>query len=226
MEELNTLNIDAEDLEDVLSEMESSFGIRFEEDEIPNLISIEEIADRITSKLNYPEGIECSTQIVFYYLRDLLSQRLRIDKETIKPDIELEELFPKKGRRKKWKAVFKETEYKVPVLEAHSFVFFSLLLTLASFILIFFHLYALPVFLVAVLTTYLFFRFARSLPCRTLGDLSKKIAQQNYAKTRSRAQTINSNEIKQLILNIFSEWVDEPEKKIITLHTRIDYLNT
>jgi len=224
---MEKLKIDAEDLGDLIVQIESSFKVRFESEEIQNNFSIEELADLVVSKLDLSEGIECSSQITFFRLRRLLANKLSIANQTIRLDTELKVLFPPKNRRKDWQRVFSDFEFQPPKLEPPRVLFLSaILIAVVSFLLIFSELwrFSLSAFFLSALIIALCIRYGKSLPSRTIKDLVENIVKHNYHATRQTYGTYNPGELRATIFSLFTDWLTPKESQGVDLKTRIDYI--
>lgn len=222
----DVIEIDAEDFGDILSQIETSFDIRFEDEEIQNLISIDELAEKVIAKVKYQKGFECSSQIVFYELRKLLTEKAFLDIKHLDIHTPLATIFPSNDRRRKWELIFKGFGLNVPQLEPSGFLILSNLIAIVSFFFLFGSLfkYAFPVFLSSILISFILKKTAKGLPCNTLGELADKIVKYDYLQTRKNVRSINPAEIKKIIFKYVTEWLSESEKVGKSMKSRIDYL--
>ena len=95
---LTLKNIDREDLEDLVAEIELSFGIWFDYDELSLEITFGEFCDFIIHKIKLDHINDCTTQQMFYKLRVSIAETLNYDYDKINPDTPLDELLPLKDR--------------------------------------------------------------------------------------------------------------------------------
>jgi len=221
------LIIDSEDFEDLLFQIEDSFQVKFDLEDIQNNLSINEIIGVVVSKMNLKEGIECSNQITFFRLRDQISKKHKLDSSQIGLETKLKEIFPYKDRRKKWNKTFEGTDFKVPNLRPPIGLYLpAILITIISFFFIFGKNwnYGLPIFLVSATIVYLCSRYGKALPARSLRDLTKHIVKFDYRGTRNRVGTFNHNEIKQIIFGLFIDWLNKEDSQSLSFETKINYL--
>jgi hypothetical protein len=221
------LKIDSEDFEDLLFQIENSFQVEFDFEEIHNNLSIKQIIDKVVTRLNLQEGTECSSQIVFFRLRQLISKKHRIKHSQISLETKLKEIFPFQDRRKSWCETFNDFDLKVPKLGPPMGVFLPAILTaLISFFFIFGKnwIYGLSVFLISIIIIYLSSKFGKVLPCENLRELTTNIAKYDYRGTRTKVGTYNTKEINQTILKLFTDWLGEYEGRNVNLETKIDYI--
>ncbi|MEQ9304424.1 MAG: hypothetical protein RJQ14_10970 [Marinoscillum sp.] len=222
------LRIDSEDFVDLLGQIEESFQIHFALDEIKNNLSIEEITDLVVSKLGLNEGIECSSQIVFFRLRQLLSEELVLDKLKLTLDTKLDKLFPFRGRKSKWQRVFSSFEMDVPKLGPPMIIFLPAILSaIVSFFLIMieFWEFGMPIFLLSLLIIYICIKFGKSLPCSTVKDLVTLVVKYDYKKTRTKYGTYNDLELRNTIFKLFTDWLTKKEIETVNFKTKIDYIS-
>ncbi len=94
-------NIDSEDLSDVLTKVEKSFGFKFGKTELKDVSSFGELCDIITDKVKGCNLKDCTTQQAFYKLRSAICVTLNVDRKFVTTETNLLELFPRNFRRKK-----------------------------------------------------------------------------------------------------------------------------
>ncbi|MEQ8415831.1 MAG: hypothetical protein RIB71_15240 [Imperialibacter sp.] len=224
---MEKLKINGEDLEDLIVQIEDSFKVRFESEEIQNNFSIEELANLVISKLELKEGIECSSQITFFRLRRLLADKLSMANQTIDLDTELKTLFPPKNRRNEWQRVFADFEFQAPKLEPPREIFLSaILIAIISFMLTLFEFwrFGFPLFFLSSFTIVLCIKFGRSLPSRTMRQLVENIVKHDYHATRQTYGTYNPAELRTTIFSLLTDLLTPKEKQGADLKTRIDYI--
>ena len=227
MKELETLNIDSEDFEDILGKLQDSFKFEFSDYEIENLITIDQLADRVISRLNYKEGEECTSQIVFYKLRKHLTDKLKISDKELLPKTRIRDLFQRKGRRQLWDDVFAEFYVKIPKLTPPGYVILTLILSFIASVIVMFSsnfIIGLLLFATSWIGWKLSNRYGKSFPVNDLGELAEKLSSENYIDSRKYKQTINIPEIKRLVYDMIVDWQSEEDKKIISMNTQLDYV--
>jgi len=99
MEDLKLKDIDSEDISDLLKEIQKSFNIKFEENELAYITNFGELCDHIINKLQLENSEDCTSQQAFYKLRNAISTELEIDKKEITRQQKLEKILQKKTRR-------------------------------------------------------------------------------------------------------------------------------
>ena len=227
MQELETLQIDSEDFGDILGKLEESFKFEFHESEIENLITIEQLADKVISRLDFQEGKECTSQIVFYKLRKHLIDKLKITEQELLPKTRLRDLFQRKGRRQLWDNVFADFYVKIPKLTPPGYLILTLILSFIASVIVMFSsnfIVGLVLFATSWIGWKLSNRYGKSFPVNDLGELAEKLSSENYIDSRKHKQTINIPEIKRLVYEMIADWQSEENKKIISMNTQLDYV--
>ena len=227
MNELKTLHIDSEDLEDILGKLQDSFKFDFSDFEIENLITINQLADRVISKLDFQEGKECTSQIVFYKLRKHLIDNLKIDDTELLPKTRLRDLFQRKGRKQLWDNIFSGFYVKIPRLSPPGYLILILILFFIASVIVMFSssfFIGLILFAASWIGWKLSDRYGKSFPAENLGELAKRISSETYIDSRKHKNTVNIPEIKRLVYDMIVDWQSEEDKKIISMNTQLDYV--
>mgnify|MGYP000647142953 CR=1 FL=1 len=222
----NVYHIDDEDFGDLIYQIEKSFGFEFNEDEITNLMTIDEFSELVISKTNMKEGQQCTSQITFYRIRKALVEKLGVDKNTINPNMKLESIFPKKTRIKDWNKVF--GEYNRIELQPSSIPYgISILTAIISFFFLFasYKLYAIPIFISSIILTKILVKYGKTLPVKYIRELTEQIVRFNYKIERAENGTINVSEIKKLIFQHLTDWLEPNEVKTMNMETKINYID-
>ena len=224
----NIYHIDDEDFGYLISQIEKSFGIEFDYEEITNNITIEEFSELVISKMNMENGQECSNQIAFYRIRKALTEKLGIKKSVINTKTELNKVFPKKSRIKNWKHTFGELNYSGINLQPPSIPYgISILTTIVSFFFFFgsYRVYAIPIFILSIVTAKVLVKYGKRFPAKNIGELVKEIVKNNYKSVRTEKGTINITEIKKLIFIQLTDWLEPKEVKNMNMETKINYID-
>jgi hypothetical protein len=224
----NVYHIDGEDFEDLIIQIETSFGFKFEIEELKNNITIDEFSELVISKMDMADGKECTTQIAFYKIRKALIDKLEIKKDSIHPTTELDKIFPKENRIKNWENLFKEFNYNGIDLQPPPVPYgISILTGLVSFFFMFgdYKLYAIPLFLSSVILAKLLSKYGKRFPAKSIRELTEKIVRHNYKNVRTEKGTINIIETKNLIFHHLTDWLEPRELKNMNMNTKINYLD-
>lgn len=224
----NIYHIDDEDFGDLISQIENSFGIEFDYEEITNNMTIEKFSELVISKMSMENGQECSTQIVFYRIRKALTEKLGIEKSIINTKTELSSVLAKNNRIKSWKNTFGEFNYTGINLQPSSIPYgISILTTIVSFFFFFgsYRLYAIPIFILSIITAKILVKYGKRFPAKNIGELAKVIVKNNYKSVRTEKGTINITEIKKLIFIQLTDWLEPKEVKNMNMETKINYID-
>jgi hypothetical protein len=207
MEDFKLKDIDSEDISDLLKEIEKSFNIKFEGDELAYITNFGELCDHITNKMQLEDSDGCTSQQAFYKLRNAMSSELQIDKDEITRQRKLEELLPKKIRRTILKKLEQKLDFKLKILTSPDWVIFPLLIILLLSFICFFFSWKLAVsgivfsifgFWIADLT-------ANELELDNVEKLVEKITRENYIQSRRNQVTFNKKEIEKVLTDWFSD---------------------
>ena len=164
------------------------------------------MSDIITNKVQGDNVNDCTTQQAFYNLRKTLSTTLLIDKENIKTETTLLELFPKRNRKQRIKEFETELGYSVDILDIKQWMGWTIVIGFVGSLIMFFFNWKIAL---CGLTFTIFFGwttnkfFYTELEAITVGQLAEKVSRQSYKKARRNPETINKIEIAQKIKEIF-----------------------
>ncbi|MEO0899828.1 MAG: acyl carrier protein [Bacteroidota bacterium] len=200
------LKIDSEDLEDMLLKIEDSFDIRFEPNELAHVKTYGEFHDAIKDKISLDHSEDCTTQQAFYKLREALIKSTDINRKEITPTTTLTEIFPKKSRKNQIKILEMNLGFKLSILRPPYFVTgFLAILLLASFVMLFIHWqYGLGL---AIGGLWISDKLGNELDCKTVRDLSNKMAREHYLKSRRNSKTMNKNEFDKILEDCFIDFL-------------------
>jgi len=224
----NIYHIDDEGFGDLISQIENSFGIEFDYEEITNNMTIEKFSELVISKMSMENGQECSTQIVFYRIRKSLTEKLGIEKSIINTKTELSSVFAKKNRIKNWKNTFGEFNYNGINLQPSSIPYgISILTMIVSFFFFFgsYRIYAIPIFILSIITAKILVKYGKKFPAKNIEELAREIVKNNYKSVRTEKGTINITEIKKLIFFQLTDWLEPKEVKNMNMETKINYID-
>lgn len=199
-------NTDPLDIEDLILKIEKSFGIEFSENELSQR-TFGELCDYIINKIELKNIDNCTTQQAFYKLREAISIKLFIEKEKIKPSLNLNEIFPKSNRTENVKKVENYLDFKLNVLEIPNWIIgIQTIIILGSIIVLFIDW---KISFCGILISTLFFliskKIEKDLNVKTVGDLVYKMTKENYVKSRRNQETYNKKEIENLLIDWFSK---------------------
>jgi hypothetical protein len=112
--------------------IEKFFGFRFARNELADTKTFGELRDIISSRISLELSDECTTQQVFYKIRQTITNLQLLGKNAITPDSELEGLFRKKDRRLKILQIGKQLGFLLKIFKPREWISNTLLLILLS----------------------------------------------------------------------------------------------
>lgn len=203
---LKLTDIDHEDLEYLLAEIESSFNIRFEYDELSLKMTFGEVCDAIIQKIQLDHSDDCTTQQMFYKLRTSIVDTLGYDHNKINPDTLLNEFLPRKDRILFTKQLENNLGIELSLLGPPNFIIYTLLVVLFTSFIGFFFSWKIGItgFTLSIIGFMLSAKFGKELNFKTVRELVKSITMNKYLKSRRNPETINKNEIEDNLINLFS----------------------
>jgi hypothetical protein len=201
--ELN--NSDPEDIEDVLIKVEKSFNIKFIGNELIGLSTFGELCDHITNKIQLAHSVDCTKQQAFYKLRNAISSTLNI--HDIKPNTLLSHILPRKERLSRVKLIEKKLGFRLSLLRPKYFISNILLIIfITSLVELFINWkWGFVGFIIIIITYQFAKKFSKEIDIITIGELTEKIARENYLESRRNPTTFNKNEIQNILTECFSK---------------------
>ena len=209
-------NIDSEDIEDLLVKVETSFDIKFADDELIHITNFGQLCDHIANKIQFDNSDDCTSQQAFYKLRDAISSTLQIDNNKISPDVSLYDLLPRPTRRSQTKKLEQHLGFEINILRPPHWLTGTLLvLLLASLIGLFFNwqigLLGLGFSIAGLWVAY---KIGNELDLQTVGQVAEKMTRENYLKSRRNPKTFNKKEIETVLTDWFSNDLDLDKSKL------------
>jgi len=207
-----------ENIEDCIPSIEKMYQFRFENGETESVKNFDEFCDLIISKIDLENIENCTSQQAFYKLRNSLIEEKVAEKDKIKLENKLEDLFPRRNRIELVKKVERNIGFKLNILAPPAFVFYTLvLLSAVSFILLFIKFkFGISGIGVSVFGFYLCASFGKELKIKTLKELVEKVTYENYLEIRTQKNTVNKSELKKVITDWFAENAGIEKEKLKT----------
>lgn len=204
LETFELCNIDPDDISDVLVKVEKSFDFKFGT-ELKDVKTFGELCDIITRKVPGDNSNDCTTQQAFYKVRNAIADILLLDKASLTPDSDLQNILPRNIRRQSIKAIDKELGFKSNVLRPkHSIAGTLVVILLVSFVGLFVFWQAGLIGLVfSIICLSLATKFGNELDLLTVGQFADKISREHYLKSRRTSTTANKEEIAQKVKDLF-----------------------
>lgn len=199
-------NIDIEDIEDLLGEVEKSFNIKFEGNELIGVKNFGELSDHIINKIQLENSDDCTSQQAFYKLRNVISMELEIDQKEITRQRKLEELFPKKVRRSNLKKLEQKLNFKLKILTSPGWVILPLTVIFFLSFICFFFSWKIAVSGIAfsIIGFYIADLTANEIELENIGELVEKMTRENYLQSRRNQEKFNKREIEKILTDWFS----------------------
>ncbi len=209
-------DIDSEDIGDLLVKVETSFNIKFVDDELTHIITFGQLCDHITNKIQLDYSNDCTSQQAFYKLRDVISATLQIDNKLISTDFILNDLLPKQIRRSRIKKIEMLLGFKLNILRPPHWVTGTfIILLLASIVGLFFNWQiGLLGITISIFGTWFVNKIGIELDLQTVGQLAEKMMRENYLKSRRNPKTFNKKEIEKVLTDWFSKYFDIDKSKL------------
>ncbi|KFF03262.1 hypothetical protein [Flavobacterium reichenbachii] len=207
-----------ENIEDCIPTIEEMYKFKFEDREIQNVKNFDEFCDLIISKIDFENIESCTSQQAFYKLRNSLIEEKISEKEKIKLETKLTEIFPRKNRINLVKKVENNIGFKLNLLCPPNFISYTLIiLSVISFTLVFINFkLGISGIVISIFGFYLGSRFGREIEIETIKELVEKITLENYLEVRTQKNTVNKSELKNVITNWFVENSGIEKEKLIT----------
>lgn len=209
-------NIDPENIEDLLVKVETSFDIKFVDDELVHITTFGQLCDHIANKIQLDNSDDCTSQQAFYKLRDAISSTLQIENKTISTDFPLADFLPRQSRRSRIKKLEIHLGFNLNILRAPHWVMGTLaILLLASLVGIYFNWQiGLLGLVISIGGLWIATKVGNELDLQTVGQVAEKMTRENYLKSRRNPKTINKKEIEKVLIDWFSNDLDLNKSKL------------
>ena len=205
-----------EDIEDVLKLIERSYDIRFQDNELGHIRTFGQLTDHIISKIKLQDKDDCTDQQAFYKLRTAIEQIKTVAKSAISPKTHLADLFPRHSRRKDIKKIEKQLTLDLKALRPRHIVTNSLMiLLLVSIVGLFIKLqFGIVGLIFSIGGGWISEKTLKEFKDKTLGELTERMTQLNYAKSRRQPETMNTTEVRNKIEKLFVDNLGLEERTI------------
>jgi hypothetical protein len=204
---------DALDMDEIIQQIENSFAIKFNSEDLNKVNSFQELAALTCDTIPRENIDSCTSQQTFYKFRKAYFATQN-SKVTISPSSLLKELFPNKNRRKQIQVLEQEIGCKLNMLEPPSWITLSLLgLFIVSCILLFINtFYGVAGILISNFGFYIASKLGTVLKFHNVSDLVRSMERENYMQCRS-SHSYNAKEVEKLIIQIYTENLDLDSSK-------------
>lgn len=205
---------DGLDIDEIIITIEKSFDIKIDDKDSNGIKTYGDFETLILSKINGDEKNDCTSQQAFYKLRNIISETFNINKEDIKLETKLDQIFPKKNRIKNIQLLEKELSIKNKFL-THSAIQFIVLFMVFSSSVIFLYfnsLYAIILFSIGMILSEEL--KTKKFAFNDIREVSEFLKNENYKNSRKNTNSFNPIEIKDIVKNIFSDKLDIEKSKL------------
>ncbi|WP_108822594.1 hypothetical protein [Dysgonomonas sp. Marseille-P4361] len=206
-----------EDIEDSLYLIEDSLQVKLEENELSHVKTFEEFVDVILSKLDQEDSGTCTSQQVFYKLRELVVKQGVYDPHRLTTSTRLDEIFPRKNRKVLVKQMEKELGIEIYLIAMSKFTFQVLMFLMLGAILIMIFdtvMLGMTLFMLSAISFYLICKFTKRLRFKTVRELIEDILFYNYIQLRKDKTTVNKKELRKLFFKVYSKELNIDENTL------------
>jgi len=102
---------------ELIMDVENTFQITISDPEAENISTVGDMYELVLKKIDYSDNHLCKTQVLFYKMREILSRHCHINRKTISPNTNLNDLFERDTIKSKWKAIQDELHITIPDLQ-------------------------------------------------------------------------------------------------------------
>lgn len=204
---LQDIIIEGDESDELLSRLESSFGIDSTEMGLSNGMTLHELVQCVLTKLDRRTSDGCTSQSLFYKVRGMLVSELGISKSTISPTSKLSGLLPKASRRQTIARLEKGLGIKIRYYQAPGWIQLGALLTLLlSFIWLFINPgFGIIGIVISLLIISIAHKVSSSLPFQTFGELIERIWTDNLVQIQNNEGSINPREVDRVLINVICD---------------------
>lgn len=213
----NTLkHTDPEDIEDLLVQVETSFDIRFVQNELMHINTFGQLCDHIATKITRDNSDDCTSQQAFYKLRNAIASTLQTDNKTISPNSLLADLLPRQSRRLLVHQIEAHLGFKLNMLRPPHWITGTLgIIFIAALVVLFFNWQmGLVGITFSILGLWSANRTANEIDLSTVGQVAAKMTREHYVQSRRNAKSFNKNEIEKIVRDLFSNHLDVDKHKL------------
>lgn len=209
---------DPEDINDIIKILERSFGVQLDPYDLAEVKTFGDLCDVFEKSIPQENREDCTTQQAFYKLRTAISESEGIEKETIKPDSQLTDLFPRQNRRKRIRLLEKQSGIKLNMLTCPGWLSTLLFIVfIASFISLFFNWQTgLLGLALSYLGIWIADKTGKELELQNMRELTEKTAALHYNEMRRASGTVNRKEIVANVTEVFSSQLGIDKAELTT----------
>lgn len=209
-------NIDPDDISGLLTKVEKSFDIKFDDTELMHISTFGQLCDFISNKIQLNNSDDCTSQQAFYKLRETISSSLHIDKKLIRTDSSLTDILPRQSRRISVRKLEGKLGIKLDILRPPHWITTTLVIVLLASVFGLFFNWKIGVsgILASIAGFWFANKIGNELDLQTVGEVAENMTRENYIKSRRDPKTFNKSEIEKILADWFSNDLDLDENKL------------
>jgi hypothetical protein len=198
-------NCDPEDIGDMIPQIGRSFGVVFERDAFLEVKTFGEFCEVVAAAVKTLQRDDCTSQQAFYKLRAAMVTVLDGGGVEIAPATRIDELFPRKGRRRRMRELRRVLGVKLGMLDWKPSVGIAMLIGYLLCVAGIFvnWRYGVAGLLGCVVANWVAWRLANELVCDTVGEAAWLFEGKYYHRARRDPDTVNRAEIVPVVQEIF-----------------------
>jgi hypothetical protein len=199
--------IHSDESDEFIGRLTQSFGLNTVELGLRSGMTFQELIDNIFSKVDRQPADDCTSQIVFYQVRQIMIQELGFDRESINGNAPLKDLFPNRNRKNILGIIGGKLGIRINYFQPPAwFQLASAAVLISSLVLLFFNVsIGLSILIGTLLLVFIAHKAGTSLPMKTLGELVERITRDNLIKLRSDRKSINPKEIRMTVIKLIDD---------------------
>lgn len=184
-----------------------SFALSFEELGLRNGMTFQELIDNISTKIGRTASNNCTSQIVFYKLRQIMTTDFGIDRDKISRNALMADLFPKKTRKKMFKIITGKLNIELNYFIVSEWILFPCLAMLiySLYLLFTYSYFGILLLLASSLILIVSQKVSRKIPMKTFAEFIDRITTDNLVKLQREEGTINPKEVIMTIIKIIDD---------------------
>jgi hypothetical protein len=227
------------DIVDMVLDVEERFGISLPDVECQNVVTVDDLNQLVFSKLGKADQTKCLTSATFYRIRKVIAETVGIDKRTLKPETQLQELLSIEQRRELWASIGDRLALELPELSRSpgwDRTLFAIPVLSLVVPLVLASMDVLKIeesFTIAVLGTLVTYGLAKATePLKKyfhpesliLGSLTKTVLALNVGSLTAGQDGLNKNDVYTILLEIIADNTGLSVEEIKPHHAFIDDL--
>lgn len=204
---IEDIHIHSDESDEFIERLIKAFDLSFEELDLRSGMTFQELIDNITQKLGRDSSTDCSTQIVFYKIRQILTKELGIQKERVTRNALLNDIFPKYFRKKQFTLISKKLGVDVNYFQSPAWFQFTIVgIILLGLVVLFINpLIGISLVVIPLLIGSIIHKLSCDIQMKTFGELVDRITRDNLIKLRDKRVAINPREIRMTVIKLIDD---------------------